>query len=77
MPYQTNYAERKALALLEDSEVLELDKAVNAALRIDISDVLKFTNDFFSNPTLFWIESDSDGDELIDILKKSNLYNRF
>ena len=77
MPYKTNYAERKSLALLEDAEVLELDKAVNTALRIDIKDVLKFSKEFFSNTPLFWIESDSEGKQLEEILKESKLYNRF
>jgi hypothetical protein len=77
MPYKSNYAEKKGLALLEDREVLELDKAVNEALRIDIKDVQKFSNEFFNNPAIFWIESDSEGKEFVDVLKNSNLYKRF
>jgi predicted Zn-dependent peptidase len=77
MPYQTNYAERKGLALLEDAEVLELDKAVNAALKIDIKDVLEYIVEFFSKPTLFWIESDGEGEELVKVLEGSKLFNRF
>jgi predicted Zn-dependent peptidase len=77
MPYKSNYAEKKGLALLEDGEVLELDKAVNEALRIDIKDVQKFSKEFFNNPAIFWIESDSEGKEFVDELEKSNLYQRF
>jgi hypothetical protein len=75
IPYKSNYAERKGLALLEDGEVLELDKAVNAALRIDIKDVQKFSKDFFNNPAIFWIESDSEGEEYLRTLKESKLYD--
>jgi predicted Zn-dependent peptidase len=75
IPYKSNYAERKGLALLEDGEVLELDKAVNAALKIDIKDVQKFSKDFFNNPAIFWIESDSEGNKYIETLKESKLYD--
>lgn len=77
MPYQINYAERKGLALLEDAEVLELDKAVNSALKINITDVLEFCMNFFSKPPLFWIESDSEGDEYTRFVEDSKLYNGF
>jgi predicted Zn-dependent peptidase len=77
IPYKTNYAERKGLPLIEDAEVLQLDKAVQAALKIDIDDVIVFVQDFFKKEPLFWLESDSEGNEFVDTLKQSKLYNRF
>jgi predicted Zn-dependent peptidase len=77
VPYKTDYAEKKGLALIEDAEVMQLDKAVNTALGIEIKDIKKFVKEFFALTPMFWIESDSDGKELINILKDSNLYNRF
>jgi predicted Zn-dependent peptidase len=77
LPYQTNYAELKALPLLEDYEVFEMDKAVEKALTITIKDVLEYSNNFFKQTPLFWIESDRKDDKYIKILKQSKLYNRF
>jgi predicted Zn-dependent peptidase len=77
MPYKSNYAERKGLPIIEDAEVLELDKAVNTALKIDINDISKYCKEFFNNTPLFWIESASQGKKLIKTLEKSKLYNRF
>jgi len=77
MPYKTDYAEHKGLALIEDEEVFELDKAVNSALSITIKDVVKFSKDFFKTSPLFWIESDREDDRYIKMLKRSKLYNRF
>jgi predicted Zn-dependent peptidase len=77
LPYQTNYAELKALPLIEDCEVFEMDKAVEKALTINIEDVLEYSNKFFSQTPIFWIESDRKDDKYIKILKQSKLYNRF
>jgi predicted Zn-dependent peptidase len=76
IPYRTNYAERKALPILEDAEVFELDKGVKEALKISMEDVSKYIKEFFNNTPLFWIESDSEGKKLIKTLEKSKLYNR-
>jgi predicted Zn-dependent peptidase len=76
IPYRTNYAERKALPILEDAEVFELDKGVKEALKISMEDVSKYIKEFFNNTPLFWIESDSEGKKLIKRLEKSKLYNR-
>jgi hypothetical protein len=72
-----DYAEKKGLALIEDAEVLQLDRAVNEALRIDIEDVEEFSKQFFKTKPLFWIESDTEGEDLIEGLKDSKLYNTF
>jgi len=77
VPYKTDYAEKKGLALIEDAEVLELDEAVNEALRIDINDVEIFCKKFFETKPLFWIESDTEGEEIIEMLKESKLYSSF
>ena len=77
VPYKADYAERKGLALIEDEEVFELDKAVNSALSITIKDILEYSKDFFDTTPLFWIESDREDDRYIKMLKKSSLYNRF
>jgi predicted Zn-dependent peptidase len=76
-PYRSNYAQRKALPILDNGEVMELDKAVKEVLKINIDDVKKYQKKFFSNSILFWIESDTDGKVLVDELKRSKLYNRF
>jgi predicted Zn-dependent peptidase len=77
MPYKSNYAERKGLPIIEDAEVLELDKAVNTALKIDIDDISKYCKEFFDSTPLFWVESDTQGKKLTKTLEKSKLYNRF
>ncbi|MDD3475089.1 MAG: insulinase family protein [Candidatus Dojkabacteria bacterium] len=77
VPYKADYAERKGLALIEDEEVFELDKAVNSALSITIKDILEYSKSFFDTTPLFWIESDREDDRYIKMLKKSSLYNRF
>ena len=77
IPYKTNYAEYKGLALIEGEEVFELDKAVNSALSITIKDVIKFSKEFFRTTPLFWLESDRKDDRYVKILKESKLYNRF
>ncbi len=74
---KTDYTEKKGLGLIEDEEVLELDKAVKEALKINISDIVKFQKEFFTNTPLFWLESDTDGNELIEVLKSSKLYKQF
>jgi predicted Zn-dependent peptidase len=77
VPYKTDYAEKKGLALIEDAEVMQLDKAVNAALKIEIDSVKEFVKRFFASQPLFWLESDSDGTKLVETLKESKLYKRF
>jgi predicted Zn-dependent peptidase len=77
VPYKMDYAEKKGLALIEDAEVLQLDRAVNEALRIDIENVEEFSKQFFKTKPLFWIESDTEGEDLIEGLKDSKLYNTF
>lgn len=77
VPYKTDYAEKKGLPLIEDAEVLQLDRAVNEALRIEIGDIEEFSREFFKTKPLFWIESDTKGDDLIKDLKDSKLYNSF
>jgi predicted Zn-dependent peptidase len=76
VPYKTDYAEKKGLALIEEAEILELDKAVNSALKVDLDDIVKYVKLFFKETPLFWIESDSNGKELTKILKNSKLYKR-
>jgi predicted Zn-dependent peptidase len=77
IPYKREYAEIKGLPLIEDAEILELDKAVNTALGIEIENVLEFVKEFFTITPLFWIESDGDGKKLVKELEESKLYNRF
>jgi predicted Zn-dependent peptidase len=77
IPYKGDYAERKGLALIEDAEVMELDKAVSAALKIEIKDIIEFSNDFLKDSPFFWIESDKDGKNLQKILEDSSLYKNF
>ncbi|HCC67736.1 TPA: hypothetical protein DEP90_00795 [Patescibacteria group bacterium] len=77
MPFKTSYAEEKGSPLIEKREVFELDKAIRQALKINNKDLYEFSNKFFSNTPLFWIESDTDGSKLTKKLKASKLYNRF
>jgi hypothetical protein len=56
---------------------MQLDKAVNAALKIEIDSVKEFVKRFFASQPLFWLESDSDGTKLVETLKESKLYKRF
>lgn len=76
-PYRSNYAERKGLPIIDNNEVMELDKAVKEVLNINIEDVKKYQQKFFSNKALFWIESDTDGKVLVEQLKSSKLFKRF
>jgi branched-subunit amino acid aminotransferase/4-amino-4-deoxychorismate lyase len=75
--YKSNYAQRKGLPIIDNNEVMELDKAIKEALKIDIEDVKEFQKKFFANNALFWIESDTDGKVLVDELMSSKLYKRF
>jgi predicted Zn-dependent peptidase len=77
IPYSSSYAESKGLPLIEGREVFQLDKAVNEALKVSINDLELYTQQFFRNEILFWIESDGRSDRLTKQLKRSKLYNRF
>jgi predicted Zn-dependent peptidase len=77
VPYKTDYAEKKGLALIEDAQVMQLDKAVNEALRIDLRELENFTQKFLDTKPLFWIESDTEGNEYIKKLEDSKLYKSF
>ncbi|MCD4811742.1 insulinase family protein [bacterium] len=77
IPYKSSYAEQKGVALIENRDIFEFNKARKEALKITLDDVYNFSKEFFSNTPLFWIESDTDGKKLIEKLKESKLYKRF